>query len=288
MGEAKNRVNDSVEFLKKWRGKANIPEVVVVLGSGLGTLVDGLTQAQTLSYSEIPGFKPTSVHGHASMLSVAKVEMSLPEGLKAARTVAFLRGRNHAYEGFNAAEVVHNIRALVQWGCKGVILTNAAGCLETQWQIGSLMMVTDQINATGLSPLALPHGEGFEPRFVDMSRAYDPGWQAHLRQLAQQLVVPLSEGVYYGVLGPNYESPAEIRMMKTLGAHAVGMSTVLETLAARQMGAKVACLSCLTNHGAGLKPEVVLDHHDVLEVGKKAAAQMGKLVMAASVSLDIA
>lgn len=278
----------SVEHLEAWNAGRPKPEIVVVLGSGLADAIEGLDAMRGLRFDEIPGFRATHVQGHRSELRMGQVESRLPDGTSATREVAFLRGRNHAYEGFDPAEVTHNIRTLVRWGVKGVILTNASGCLEVGWPVGSLMLVADHINATGLNPLASPHGDGFGPRFVDMSRCYDASWRAHVKALARAQGVTLHEGTYYGVLGPSYETPAEIRMMKTLGAHAVGMSTVLEAIAARQLGARVACLSCLTNHGAGLLPEVVLDHADVLDVGKRAASSMAKLLLAAVVSLPLA
>lgn len=282
-----SRVRESVAFLDAWNTGHPRPEIVVVLGSGLSDALPGLEAMRVLPFSQVPGFKTTAVQGHRSEIRVGRVEATLPDGTRAAREIAFLRGRNHAYEGFDPGEVAHNVRTFVSWGTKGVILTNAAGCLRTEWPVGSLMLIEDHINATGLNPLCYPYGEGFEPRFVDMSRCYDPAWRAHVARLAAAQGLALHAGTYFGVLGPTYETPAEIRMMRTLGAQAVGMSTVLEAIGARQLGARVAGLSCLTNHGAGLLPEVVLDHADVLEVGRRAASAMARLLLAACVSLPL-
>lgn len=281
------RVRESVDALKAWLGNAPAPEMVVVLGSGLADAVEGLDQMPCLRFEDIPGFKSTHVQGHRSELRAGTVECTLPNGQTASRVVAFLRGRNHAYEGFDAGEVAHNVRALVTLGAKGVLLTNAAGCLDTRWPVGSLMVVSDHINFTGLNPLAYPYGAGFEPRFVDMSRCYDAQWQHDLKSLAGAHGLTMNEGIYFGVLGPTYETPAEIRMMKTLGAQAVGMSTVLEAIAAKQLGARVGAISCLTNHGAGLLPEATLNHADVLHVGKASAQGLAKLLLASAVSLPL-
>jgi inosine/guanosine/xanthosine phosphorylase family protein len=279
------RVALSVSFLEEWNQGHPVPQIAVILGSGLSNAVPGLDDLRCLKWNEVHGFSATHVQGHRSELRIGKVEANLPDGSTAAREVAFLRGRNHAYEGFDAGQVVHNVRTLVRWGVKGIVLTNAAGCLNIERPVGSLMLVSDHINFTGLNPLASPYGDGFMPRFVDMSRCYDGGWRAHIRSLAAQQGVLLSEGVYFGVLGPTYETPAEIRMMQMLGANAVGMSTVLESIAAHQLGAKVAALSCFTNHGAGLLPEEVLDHAGVLNVGIQSSAAMANLLLASVVSL---
>jgi purine-nucleoside phosphorylase len=282
-----SRVQESVNALKAWRGALPLPEMVVVLGSGLADAVDGLDNLACARFEDIPGFRTTHVLGHRSELRVGRVECVLPDGRTGSREVAFLRGRNHAYEGFDAGEVVHNVRTLLHWGAKGVLLTNAAGCLDISWPVGSLMVLSDHINFTGLNPLAYPYGAGFEPRFVDMGRCYDAEWRSELKSLARAQGLTMNEGTYFGVLGPTYETPAEIRMMQTLGAHAVGMSTVLEAIAARQLGARVAAVSCFTNHGAGLSPEAVLDHADVLDVGKASARGLAKLLLAAAVSLPL-
>lgn len=278
----KERVNLSSAFLaEKLSGPA--PELCVVLGSGLGNAIPGLEQMEKLAYADIPGFKVSEVVGHASELRVGEIKS---ETNSKKRRVAFLRGRNHAYEGFTAGDVVHNIRALIAWGVKGVILTNAAGCLETSWQLGDFMLIEDHINLSGLNPLAGPFGDGFGQRFCDMTSCYDKQWNAQFEARAAALNLSLRRGTYAGVLGPSYETPAEIRMLKTLGAQAVGMSTVLESIAARQMGARVVGLSCMTNYGAGLTgPHDRLDHSDVVEMGASVAKVMSDLVLETAIDL---
>lgn len=272
----KNRVDASAKFLTR-HFTESVPEICIVLGSGLGNAIPGIDSMTCLKYSDIPGFKCSEVLGHASELRVG--EIKIPNS-SSSRKIAFLRGRNHAYEGFTAGDVVHNVRSMIAWGVKGIILTNAAGCLETSWQLGDFMLIDDHINLSGLNPLSGSPGNGFGQRFCDMTRCYDPEWNQQFLNRAKQTGAQLHRGVYAGVLGPSYETPAEIRMLKTLGAHAVGMSTVLEAIAARQMGAKVIGLSCMTNYGAGLLgPNTRLDHSDVVSMGASVAKTMSDLVL---------
>ena len=234
------RVNDSVSFFNTWHHK--VPEMCIVLGSGLSNAIPGISEMKSVNYSEIPGFKAPSVLGHKGDLRIGEVNVTLENGVHKKREIAFLRGRIHGYEGNNAGEVVHNIRSLISWGVKGIILTNAAGCLNTEWELGKLMIISDHINATAMSPLNGEFGAGFGAQFVDMSSNYSKDWQKVFENSAHSLNQKIYNGIYYGVLGSQYETPAEIRMMKLLGASAVGMSTVLETIAAKQMGAKVAAI----------------------------------------------
>lgn len=278
------KVIQSAEFLKKWHGKA--PELAIVLGSGLSDAIPGINSMKTVNYNEIPGFKHSTVQGHKGDLRIGVVTAISANGFEKQREIAFLRGRNHAYEGNDPGEVVHNIRSLITWGVKGIILTNAAGCLNTEWELGKMMIITDHINATALSPLNGEFGRGFGAQFVDMSASYDKKWQSHFKEIASSLQHTIYDGVYYGVLGAHYETPAEIRMFKTAGASAVGMSTVLETIAARQLGAKVAGLSCLTNYGAGLKHEQ-LSHNEVMDMGARFAKDMANIVLKAAVTLEV-
>lgn len=279
----KNRVEQSAQFLKKWNSKA--PDLCIVLGSGLGNAIAGIESMPGLKFSEIPGFSASEVVGHASELRVG--ELSIP-GTSATRRVAFLRGRNHAYEGFSAGDVAHNVRAMIAWGVRGILLTNAAGCLETSWALGDFMLIEDHINLSGLNPLSGIPGNGFGQRFCDMTQCYDLEWRNAFRARAQSLGLNLRQGVYAGVLGPSYETPAEIRMLKTLGAHAVGMSTVIEAIAARQMGARVVGLSCMTNYGAGLTgPSGRLDHADVVHMGASVAKIMADLVLSTAAVLPL-
>ncbi|NBO37700.1 purine-nucleoside phosphorylase [bacterium] len=284
----KIRVDQSAEFLKKWN--TNAPDLCLVLGSGLGNAIPGIDSMPALKFSEIPGFRSSEVVGHASELRVGNVNATHPAtGKSITRKIAFLRGRNHAYEGFTAGDVVHNVRAMIAWGVKGIILTNAAGCLETSWNLGDFMLIEDHINLSGLNPLSGLPGNGFGQRFCDMTQCYDPAWGKVFLESAAALGVNLHRGTYAGVLGPSYETPAEIRMLRTLGAQAVGMSTVLEAIAARQMGARVVGLSCMTNYGAGLLgAETRLDHSDVVHMGASVAKTMAELVLGTALGLAFA
>jgi purine-nucleoside phosphorylase len=277
----KTRVDQSAGYLKKWNPQA--PDLCIVLGSGLGNAIPDIDSMPMLKYADIPGFAASEVVGHASELRVG--DIAIP-GNKQTRRIAFLRGRNHAYEGFTAGDVAHNVRAMIAWGVRGIILTNAAGCLETSWTLGDFMLIEDHINLSGLNPLAGDSGNGFGQRFCDMTQCYDKQWQKAFSDKAQSLGFSLRRGVYAGVLGPSYETPAEIRMLKTLGAQAVGMSTVVEAIAARQMGARVVGLSCMTNYGAGLTgPDARLDHSDVVHMGASVAKTMSDLVLSTAASL---
>ena len=279
----KNRVDQSAAFLKKWNSQA--PDLCIVLGSGLGNAIPSIDSMSVLKFSEIPGFAASEVAGHASELRVGEI---FSKDTHSRRRVAFLRGRNHAYEGFSVGQVAHNVRAMIAWGVRGVILTNAAGCLETSWKLGDFMLIEDHINLSGLNPLSGVAGNGFGQRFCDMTQCYDREWGNAFKTRAQSLGLNLRQGVYAGVLGPSYETPAEIRMLRTLGAQAVGMSTVVEAIAARQMGARVIGLSCMTNYGAGLAgPDSRLDHADVVHMGASVAKIMADLVLSTAATLPI-
>lgn len=271
------KAQESALFLKNWYENQPAPEIAIVLGSGLSNAIPDLESMKSVSYNDIPSFKSTTVAGHAASLSVGKVSD---------RSMVFLRGRNHAYEGYNPAEVVHNLRSLILWGVKGVILTNAAGCLNLDWKLGQMMLISDHINATGLSPLIGEFGEGFGARFVDMTCSYDKKWQEQFKETARKSNHTMYDGVYYGTLGCQYETPAEIRMMQVLGAQAVGMSTVLETIAARQMGIKVAAISCLTNYASGLTKDL-LAHTDVMEMGARFADNMANVILKTAEALEV-
>jgi purine-nucleoside phosphorylase len=279
----KLRVEQSADFLKDW--DPHPPELCIVLGSGLGQAIPNIETMRSLKFSEIPGFAASEVIGHASELRVGECPI---EETQSTRKIAFLRGRNHAYEGFSTGDVAHNVRAMIAWGVRGIILTNAAGCLETSWKLGDFMLIEDHINMSGLNPLAGIAGNGFGQRFCDMTQCYDKNWASAFRVTAAAAGINLRQGIYAGVLGPSYETPAEIRMLRTLGAHAVGMSTVIEAIAARQMGAKVAGLSCLTNYGAGLTgPETRLSHSEVVQMGSSVAKIMAELVLKTATRLSV-
>jgi len=238
------------------------PRVAIVLGSGLSGLAASLEETEgQVDYERLPGFVPSSVAGHPGRITVGRWS-----GVR----VALLEGRVHGYEGHDARQVVSPVRAMAAWGVEAVILTNAAGGIAEACRRGGLMLIEDHLNLTGSSPLVGPDG----PRFVDMTDAYDPELRALVRQAAGG---PLAEGVYAGLLGPQYETPAEIRMLATLGASAVGMSTVLETIALRAERVRVVGLSCITNRAAGLDSEP-LDHEDVRRTAQRAQAELSKLI----------
>jgi purine-nucleoside phosphorylase len=229
------------------------PRVGVVLGSGLGAWAEGLASAVRVPYPRIPGMATSTVPGHAGNLCVGRAG-DVP--------VACLQGRVHLYEGYEPARVVFGVRLLARLGCRAVLLTNAAGGLEVGWAPGDLMLVTDHLNLMGRNPLNGPNDDALGPRFPDMTVAYDPDLRALAKAAASSCGVSLREGVYAGLLGPTYETPAEIRMLRTLGANAVGMSTVPEVIALRHMGVRTAAISCITNMAAGMSGNK-LDHREV-------------------------
>ncbi len=251
------------------------PTIGVVLGSGLGTFANSLLHAQRIPYSELPGFPLSTAVGHAGEMVVGTV------GANGHGTadVALMAGRFHLYEGYSAQQVVSGIRLFHQLGIKRVVLTNAAGGINLDYPRGSLVMISDHINLQGVNPLTGPNDDALGPRFPDMTEAYAPALRHIAQQTATELGVALYEGVYAGLLGPNYETPAEIRFLKTIGADLVGMSTVAEAIAANQLGMQVLGISCVTNVAAGLSGEK-LDHLEVLQVGRNVAGAFSKLLTA--------
>jgi purine-nucleoside phosphorylase len=229
------------------------PLVGVVLGSGLGAFGNTLEDLVKVPYSEIPGMPVSTVVGHAGNLCLGRVQ-----GVE----VACMQGRVHLYEGHDPERVVFGVRMLARLGCKAVLLTNAAGGVHPSLFPGSLMLILDHINMTGRNPLVGPNDESLGARFPDMSRAYDPGLCQAARHAASDVGVSLREGIYQANLGPTYETPAEIRMAKAIGADAVGMSTVPEIIALSHMKVRTAAISCITNLAAGISP-TPLDHKEV-------------------------
>jgi purine-nucleoside phosphorylase len=228
----------------------------IVLGSGLASLADAVKIQHGVPFADA-GLPPATVSGHAGTFVFGTLD-GVP--------VLLMKGRVHLYEGHPARLVTQGVRWMHEQGIAGLVLTNAAGTLHPDYLPGSWMMITDQLNLTGTAPL---EGEAF----VDMSGAYDAGWRDTFAVAAQMLGMTLHQGVYAGVPGPQYETPAEIRMLRTIGADAVGMSTVLETIQARALGLPVAGFSCLTNWAAGISVQP-LDHCEVLETGRRAAGEM--------------
>lgn len=244
------------------------PTVGVVLGSGLGGFAEAVEDAVEIPYADIPGWPAATAIGHAGTLVL---------GAFGGAPVAVLRGRAHLYEGYPPAKVVFGVRVLGLLGVRTLVLTNACGAIDTSLEPGQLVAVSDHLNMQGQSPLVGPNDDELGPRFPDMSDAYDPALRAAARAAAARLGFELPERVYAAWLGPAFETPAEIRMLRTLGADLVGMSTVPEVLAARHMGIRCLALSCVTNMAAGVLPEPI-DHERVLEVGARAADRLVALL----------
>jgi purine-nucleoside phosphorylase len=240
-----------------------LPRVGLVLGSGLGAFADSLSALVKIPYAEIPHFSASTVVGHSGNLCFGQVGHV---------NVVCMQGRVHAYEGHDQAAVVHGVRTMAQLGAQTILITNAAGGLDPTWSPGDLMLVTDHLNLTGTSPLIGANAYTLGPRFPDMGKAYDPEVNAALRGVARALGHELREGVYAGLLGPTYETPAEVRMLRGFGAHAVGMSTVGEVIALRHMGVRVGALSCITNLAAGILDQPL--NHAEVEATAKAKRQV--------------
>jgi purine-nucleoside phosphorylase len=258
------RLDETVLSLRR-RGIREVPRIGVVLGSGLGGFGDTLNGAVKVPYAEVPHLAPSTVAGHSGNLCFGE-SSQVP--------IVCMQGRMHLYEGNSVDAVVHGVRTMARLGARSVILTNAAGGLEPSWAPGDLMAITDHLNLTGRNPLLGPNDPSLGSRFVDMTRAYDGDLRSCLLDVARDESIALRTGVYAGLLGPSYETPAEVQMLRQLGAHAVGMSTVLEVLALRHMGVKVAALSCITNVAAGMSA-ALLDH---AEVEKTAQSRQGALL----------
>ena len=233
-----------------------VPDAAIVLGSGLGEFASSLTDAITTPYGEIPHWPAPAVIGHAGKLVI---------GSLGGKRVAALSGRVHYYEGHELRTVTFATRVLGRLGVKRLILTNAAGGINLAFKPGTLMVIDDHINLLGSNPLVGPNDERFGVRFPDMTEVYSKRLRAVADAAAASAGVPLAHGVYVAVHGPSYETPAEIRVLRTIGADAVGMSTVPETIVARQMGIEVLGLSCITNAAAGVLPKP-LDHNEVMTV----------------------
>ena len=249
------------------------PKVGVVLGSGLGAFSDSLINGVRIPYSELPDFPVSTAVGHAGEL-VAGVIGANGHGVA---DVVVMSGRFHLYEGYSARQVTAGIRLFKEFGVERVILTNAAGGINLAYGKGSLVLISDHINLQGVNPL-LRRGEDLSvSRFPDMTEAYSLALRDKAREAGADLGIPLPEGIYAGVLGPSYETPAEIQYLKTIGADLVGMSTVMETIAANHLGMEVLGISCVTNLAAGLGPGK-LQHTDVLDIGKRVSSTFLRLL----------
>lgn len=244
------------------------PRVGLVLGSGLGAFADDLEDATAIPFAEIPGFARSTVEGHAGRLVVGKVDGA---------SVAVMQGRFHFYEGYSLEEVTFPVRTLGLLGVKSLILTNAAGGLNNALTQGALMLISDHLNLMGASPLRGANDTRFGARFPDMTEVYDRAFQEIAIEEAHAAGAELRRGVYAALAGPSYETPAEIRMLRALGADAVGMSTVPEAIVARHMGIKVLGVSCITNMAAGVLDKPI-DHQEVIETGERVRATFSELL----------
>jgi purine-nucleoside phosphorylase len=244
------------------------PRAAVVLGSGLGAFADTLEDAAAIPYSEIPGWPPSTAVGHAGKLVV---------GLLDGVPVAALSGRVHLYEGYTAQQVVYGMRNLGSLGVRFFVLTNAAGGINRAYKPGQLVLISDHINLLGQNPLTGSNDESLGPRFPDMSEVYSKRYREIAREAGNEMGIDLPEGVYAAVPGPSYETPAEIRYLRAIGADLVGMSTVPEAIAANHMGLRVLGVSCVTNLAAGVTDRK-LDHKEVLEAGERVKDSMIELL----------
>ena len=248
-----------------------VPEVGVILGSGLGVIAQELTDPIRIAYTDIPHFHPTSVEGHSGFMMLGR--------MKGVPTV-ILQGRFHLYEGYTMQSVALPTRVMCALGAHTLVLTNAAGGINTRFRPGDLMIIDDQLNLMGDNPLKGPNLAQLGPRFPDLSEAYSRECIKVLDAAAEEEQISVHHGVYCGLLGPTYETPAEVRMLRTLGADAVGMSTVPEAIAANHLGTRVCGISLITNLAAGLSPHK-LSHQEVMETSKLAVGKFSRLLVRA-------
>jgi purine-nucleoside phosphorylase len=263
-----SRAEAAARFIQK---KTKLrPKIALVLGSGLGAFADEFSSATRIPYAKIPRFPRSTAVGHAGQLVIGKVE-----GVE----VAGMQGRVHLYEGYAAQDVAFPIRVFSHLGVKAVILTNAAGGIKKEFTQGRLVVISDHINLQGANPLSGPNADKFGPRFPDMTNAYDKKFRELTLAAGRRLNIDLGEGVYAALAGPSYETPAEIRYLRSIGADLVGMSTVPEVIAARHSGIRALGISCVTNAAAGVLDQP-LDHNEVLETAERVKSQFIGLLRA--------
>lgn len=261
-----DKIHDVQQFIT---GKTTIkPEIGLILGSGLGVLAEEITEAVTIPYEEIPHFPVSTVEGHKGQWVIGKLN---------GKNVVAMQGRFHFYEGYSLEEVTFPVRVMKAMGVQTLLITNASGGIQLDYEPGDLMIIKDHLNLTGSNPLIGPNDESFGVRFPDMSTAYDPELRNVARKVAEENGIDVKEGVYVGLTGPSYETPAEIRMLRILGADAVGMSTVPEVIVARHSGIRVLGISCISNMAAGILPQP-LSHQEVMETGEKVKDKFLRLV----------
>jgi purine-nucleoside phosphorylase len=252
------------------------PKIGLVLGSGLGAFADSLAGSTRVSYAEIPSFPQSTAIGHAGQMVI---------GNAGSVAVAAMQGRVHLYEGYSAQEIAFPIRVFARMGIRAVILTNAAGGIDLSYSQGVLVLIRDHINLQGTNPLVGPNDDRFGVRFPDMTQAYARDFRAIAKEEASKLNITLQEGVYAALLGPSYETPAEIEYLRRIGADLVGMSTVAEVIAARHMGMKVLAISCVTNMAAGILDQP-LSHSEVMETGERVRTTFESLLRAVLPRID--
>lgn len=261
-----NKIKESAQYITS-KSKFK-PEIGLILGSGLGSLADTIEDAEYYNYADIPNFPVSTVEGHEGRLVIGKL---------AGKIVVAMQGRFHFYEGYSMQEVTFPVRVMKLIGVEKLIVTNAAGSVNTNYKPGDLMLITDHINFSGANPLIGNNLKDFGPRFPDMSESYKKDLREIAKKVAADLNIELKEGVYMMFSGPTYETPAEIRMARTFGADAVGMSTVPETIIANHSGIKTLGISCLTNMAAGILDQP-LNHEEVIETSNKVKADFLKLM----------
>ena len=266
MAFTSTQYEQSARFLRERIGCQ--PVLGLVLGSGLGALADDLTDAVRIPYEEIPGFPRSTVASHAGQLAVGKLS---------GKPVAMLCGRFHFYEGYDMATAAYYVRVLKLLGVRGLLLTNAAGGVNLTYRTGDFMLIADHIKLCAESPVRGVHDPVWGERFFDMSRVYDPALRRMAQEAAEQMALPLHEGVYFYMAGPQFETPAEIRAIRTLGGDAVGMSTVPEVIVAAQCGLPVLGLSCITNMAAGMVANRVVSDEEVTETAGAVSARFREL-----------
>ena len=258
---------DALEAVVRARSDL-VPELGIVLGSGLGGLADELADAVAIPFADLPGWPAATAPGHAGRLLLGRL---------AGHPVVLLQGRLHLYEGNAPGLVVQPVLLFRRLGASAVVLTNASGGLDPSFAPGTLMVISDHVNVTGQNPLIGPNADAIGPRFPDLTEAWSPRLRARLRDAAAAEGVTVAEGIYVGLTGPNYETPAEVRMYALLGGHAVGMSTVLECLAARWAGLDVCGITLVTNAGAGYTGEP-LTHAEVLAAGAEGGPRLARVI----------
>ncbi|MDF2940482.1 MAG: purine-nucleoside phosphorylase [Gammaproteobacteria bacterium] len=260
---------EAAQYIQARLPKAFMPKVGLILGSGLGALADSIEQVACFDYKELPGFFVSTVEGHAGQLILGHLQ-GVP--------VVCMKGRVHLYEGASFEQMKTPIRMMKRLGVENLLITNAAGVLNTDISPGSVVLIKDQINLTGVNVLVGPNNPEYGPRFSGMEEAFSPILNQLFQKAAKKHGINLPEAIYCGVMGPTYETPAEIQVYKQMGGGLVGMSTVQEVMVARHCGIRVAALSAVSNYAAGLSPQMV-NHEEVLIFSHQAADAMTKLML---------